>query len=130
MCIRDSTDTTDSDHAFEVVRRFIASQTSEDIYRGAQRLKFPWGQVRSPEENLFDPHFAEDRQMFADIPHPEIGEGVSIKYVGRPYRFTESPWDAFRAPLVGEHTKSILSKDIGYTEEDLDALATNGIISY
>ena len=55
---------------------------------------------------------------------------VSIKYVGRPYRFTESPWDAFRAPLVGEHTKSILSKDIGYSEEDLNTLAANGIISY
>ena len=112
--MRASSDTTDSDHAFEVVRRFIASRTSEEIYRGAQKLKFPWGEVRSPEENLHDPHFAEDRQMFEDIAHPEIGEGVSFKYVGRPYRFTESPWQAFRAPLVGEHTRSILSNDVGY----------------
>ena len=127
--MRAAKDTTDSDHAFEVVRRFIASQTSEGIYRGAQNLKFPWGQVRSPEENLHDPHFAEDRQMFANIHHPEMGEGVSFKYVGRPYRFTESPWDAFRPPLVGEHTKSILSIDLQYSEQDLKTLEVNGIIS-
>ena len=127
--MRAATDTTDSDHAFEVVRRFIASQTSKDIYRGAQNLKFPWGQVRSPEENLNDPHFAEDRQMFADIPHPELGEGVSFKYVGRPYRFTESPWNAFRPPLVGEHTELILSVDLEYSEQDLKTLEVNGIIS-
>ena len=127
--MRAAKDTTDSDHAFEVVRRFIASQTSEGIYRGAQNLKFPWGQVRSPEENLHDPHFAEDRQMFANIHHPEMGEGVSFKYVGRPYRFTESPWDAFRPPLVGEHTKSILSVDLQYSEQDLKTLEVNGIIS-
>ena len=127
--MRAATDTTDADHAFEVVRRFIASQTSEDIYRGAQNLKFPWGQVRSPEENLEDPHFAEDRGMFADISHPEMGEGVSIKYVGRPYRFTESPWEAFRAPLVGEHTSSILSNTIGYSESELKSLQNKGVIS-
>ena len=127
--MRASSDTTDSDHAFEVVRRFIASRTSEEIYRGAQKLKFPWGEVRSPDENLHDPHFAEDRQMFEDIAHPEIGEGVSFKYVGRPYRFTESPWQAFRAPLVGEHTRSILSNDVGYSESDLRSLDGKGVIS-
>lgn len=127
--MRMATDTTDSDHAFEVVRRFIAAHTSEEIYRGAQKLKFPWGQVRSPEENLDDPHFAEDRQMFTDIPHPEIGKAVSFKYVGRPYRFTESPWNAFRPPLVGEHTKSILSNDLGYCSGDLEDLISKNTIS-
>ena len=92
-------------------------------------MKFPWGQVRSPEENLHDPHFAEDREMFVDIAHPEMGEGVSIKYVGRPYRFTESPWEAFRAPLVGEHTRSILSNDVGYSDSDLKSLEAKGVIS-
>ena len=52
------------DHAFEVIRKFIASHTAEEIYRGAQERKFPWGVVRSPDENLDDPHFYEDRGFF------------------------------------------------------------------
>ena len=92
-------------------------------------MKFPWGQVRAPEENLDDPHFAEDRQMFTDLPHPEMGKAVSFKYVGRPYRFTESPWNAFRPPLVGEHTESILSNDLGYSSGDLEALISRNTIS-
>ena len=78
----------DADHAFEVVRRFVSAHTADEIYRGAQALKFPWGTVRSPEENLYDPHFAEDRGMFCDIEHPEFGEGIKFKYVGRPYRLS------------------------------------------
>ena len=119
----------DSDHAFEVVRSFILNHTADEIYRGAQELKYPWGIVRSPEENLEDPHFLEDRGMFEDILHPEFGEGVSYKYAGRPYRFKGTPWNAFRAPLIGEHSVSILKDDLNYSDEAIRNLEVTGIIS-
>ena len=118
----------DADHAFEVVRRFVSAHTADEIYRGAQALKFPWGTVRSPEENLYDPHFAEDRGMFCDIEHPEFGEGIKFKYVGRPYSFKETPWNAKKPPLIGEHTTSILSNDLGFPESKIADLIDRGVI--
>ena len=119
----------EADYAFEIVRKFVAAHTAEEIYRGAQALKFPWGTVRSPEENLEDPHFAIDRDMFPDIEHSEFGDGVTFRYVGTPYKFSGTPWSATRAPLLGEHTFSILSNDLGYSKAKIDTLLDRGTIS-
>jgi len=121
--------TKDADHAFEIVRKFISLHTAEEIYREAQIRKFPWGPVRSPEENLEDPHFAEDRGMFTEIAHDELGEGVTFKYVGRPYDLKETPWDATRPPIIGEHTNSILSQDLGYSREKIESLSKQNVIT-
>ena len=121
--------TEDSKHAFKVVKQFVAAHTAEEIYRGAQERRFPWGPVRSPEENLTDPHFSQDRNMFIDIEHPEFGEGVSYKYVGRPYRFKGTEWSASRAPLIGEHTESILKKDLNYQDFEISKLIENKTIT-
>ena len=119
----------EADYAFEIVRKFVAAHTAEEIYRGAQALKFPWGTVRSPEENLEDPHFAIDRDMFPDIEHSEFGDGVTFRYAGTPYKFSGTPWSATRAPLLGEHTFSILSNDLGYSKAKIDTLLDRGTIS-
>lgn len=124
---RDITD--DSKHAFDVVKRFVSAHTAEEIYRGAQDRRFPWGPVRSPEENLTDPHFNEDRKMFTEIKHPEMGSDVSYTYVGRPYRFKGTEWSATRAPLIGEHTKSILKNDLELKEAEISQLMKANVIT-
>ena len=116
-------------HASEVVKRFVATHTADEIYRGAQALKFPWGIVRSPEENLEDPHFAEDRGVFQYIEHPEFGEGVSFRYVGRPYVFKDTPWNGKTPPLLAEHTKSVLQNDLNYSQTDIRRLINIGVVA-
>ena len=114
------------DHAFEVVKRFIASHTAEEIYRGAQRRKFPWGIIRSPDENLDDPHFAEDRGFFAEVEHPELGE--TYTYAGRPYIFNKTPWRTFRSPLLGEHNATVYGQDLGLDDAEIEQLREEGVI--
>ena len=120
--------TEDGDYAMEVLRKFIATRPAEEVYRKSQELRFPWGVVRSPEENLDDPHFYEDRGMFTKIDHPELGNDVSYTYVGRPYNFKGTPWSASRAPLLAENTKKILLEDLDYSNEKISNLASSGVI--
>ncbi|MEO6398679.1 MAG: CoA transferase [Tepidiformaceae bacterium] len=85
--------------------RFIASQDSETIYRGGQERRQPWGAVRSPEENLADPHWA-DRGFFVGA----TGEGLDEPALmpGAPYQFSATPWELRRpAPRLGEHSAEI-----------------------
>ena len=114
------------EHAFEVVKRFIAAHTAEEIYRGAQGRKFPWGIIRSPDENLDDPHFYEDRGVFADVEHPELGK--TYTYAGRPYVFSKTPWRTFRSPLLGEHNESVYREDLGLDEAEIERLRDEGVI--
>ena len=87
--------------------RFIAQHDAETIYRGGQERRQPWGAVRSPEENLDDPHWS-DRGFFVGV----TGEGVEqpVLMPGAPYQFSATPWELRRpAPKLGEHTAEVLS---------------------
>ena len=94
--------TEDGDYAMEVLRKFIATRPAEEVYRKSQ-TRFPWGVVRSPEENLDDPHFYEDRGMFTKIDHPELGNDVSYTYVGRPYNILKALLSASRLHYWQKH---------------------------
>ena len=114
------------DRAFAVVKKFIAAHPAEEIYRGAQERKFPWGIIRSPEETLEDPHFSEDRAFFAQVEHPELGE--TYTYAGRPYIANGTPWRTFRSPLLGEHNARVYGGELGMSEDDLARLAAEGVV--
>ncbi len=113
------------EHAFDVVQKFIAAHTAEEIYRGAQERKFPWGIIRSPDENLEDPHFAEDRGFFEPVEHPELD--ATYIYTGRPYIASQTPWRTFRSPLLGEHNSRVYG-DLGLSETEISRLSAEGVI--
>ena len=115
----------DVEHAYEVIGRFIAAHTADEIYRGAQERRFPWGIVRSPEENLQDPHF-QDRGFFCPVEHSE--EGETYLYPGRPYLFSETPWRTRRAPLLGEHNRKVYVEELGLSEAELESLESRGVV--
>jgi benzylsuccinate CoA-transferase BbsF subunit len=73
-----------------------------------------------------DPHLNE-RGFFVDLPHPEVGPR---HHAGIPWRFSRTPC-AVRspAPLLGEHTRSVLEDLLGYSPEEVDALASAGVLS-
>jgi crotonobetainyl-CoA:carnitine CoA-transferase CaiB-like acyl-CoA transferase len=115
-----------SRHVAEVIGRFVESLTAEEVYRGGQALHLPWAPVRSPEENLYDPHW-RDRGFFVEAEHPELGRAVT--YPGAPYRFAKTPWRLRRrAPLLGEDNVSVYAGDLGFSREQLKTLFESGAI--
>jgi crotonobetainyl-CoA:carnitine CoA-transferase CaiB-like acyl-CoA transferase len=107
-------------HIADVIARFVESLTTEEAYRGGQRLHMPWGPVRYPEENLHDPHW-HDRGFFVEVAHPELGRTVT--YPGAPYRFTRTPWRLRRrAPLLGEDNVAVYCGELGLRRDELQAL--------
>jgi crotonobetainyl-CoA:carnitine CoA-transferase CaiB-like acyl-CoA transferase len=49
-------------------------------------------------------------------------------YPGGPAQFSETPAVSRRAPLLGEHTREVLCDELGYTPQDVAALAELGVI--
>ena len=76
------------------------------------------------EDLAQDPHFNE-RNAFAEIEHPEVGR---LKYPGRPFIMSESPWSVRRpAPLLGQHTDEVLAK-LGFSKEDIVHLKMRNVL--
>ncbi len=113
-------------HLAGVIGRFVQALPAEEVYRRGQALHMPWGPVRSPDENLDDPHW-RDRGFFVEVAHPELGQ--TFTYPGLPYRLEGSPGRiARRAPLLGEHTYELYVQELGLAPEALRELFEQGAI--
>jgi len=113
-------------HIAAVIGRFVESIPAEEAYRGGQAMHMPWAPVRSPDENLDDPHW-RDRDFFVEVEHPEDERGYT--YPGLPYLFHGSPGAiSRRAPLLGEHIHEIYVRELGLTPAQLRPLFETGAI--
>ncbi|PKB70707.1 MAG: hypothetical protein BZY87_09285 [SAR202 cluster bacterium Io17-Chloro-G6] len=99
-------------------------RTKTEAWRTAQEAGVLTGQLNTMEDLANDQHF-NGRGAFAHIDHPAAG---SLKYPGRPFIMSESPWEVRRpAPMLGQHNREIL-QELGYSLEDVVLLRTQGVI--
>ena len=83
------------------------------------------GSVMSPQQALDDAHIQASR-FFTGIGFPGID--VTVPVAEAPFKLTETPAEiSRRAPLLGEHTESILT-DLGYSKARISALRDRGVI--
>lgn len=86
-----------------LINKFLADR---QIWQEAQQGGMPWAPIRSPHENIVDPHFVK-RSSFDIVEHPELGE--SYTYTGARWYCPDVPWrTGKRPPMLGEHTAEVL----------------------
>lgn len=102
---------------------WLKDRNKWEVTREAQELRLAFTPVLSPAELLEDEQI-KARGFFAKVVHPVMGE---VTYPGAPAKLSGSPWQAGRAPLLGEHNEEIYG-EIGYTKESLAKLRKKGII--
>jgi crotonobetainyl-CoA:carnitine CoA-transferase CaiB-like acyl-CoA transferase len=66
-----------------------------------------------------------DHDFFKEIDHPVAGRHT---YPGPPFRPEAMPWQAARAPLLGEHNEEIYCGELGLRREELAILRASGVI--
>jgi crotonobetainyl-CoA:carnitine CoA-transferase CaiB-like acyl-CoA transferase len=67
------------------------------------------------------------RGFWTSVAHPIVGE---VPYQGWPMKLSgdAGPWHHSHAPLLGEHTEEILSKELGLAADEIASLREAGII--
>jgi crotonobetainyl-CoA:carnitine CoA-transferase CaiB-like acyl-CoA transferase len=88
-----------------------------------KKANIPVGYLRTVEQGFNAPE-ARERHRLSRIPHPTAG---SVPNIETPLNMSLTPVvDAVAAPLLGEHTKDVLRKTLGYDEERFARLADAG----
>ena len=84
----------------------------------------PCGRINTVAQALDDPQTAA-RNMIETAEHPVVG---SLKMVGSPFKFSETPTSVRRAPpVLGEHSEEIL-RDLGLDEGAIAKLRAERVI--
>jgi crotonobetainyl-CoA:carnitine CoA-transferase CaiB-like acyl-CoA transferase len=65
------------------------------------------------------------RGFFQEIDHPAAGRQT---YPGPPFRPETMPWQAARAPLLGEHNDQVYCGELELSREELVILRASGVI--
>ena len=94
---------------------WLIEHVKAEIVAQAQKSRLPFTQVLDIDEVVQDPHHAS-RGYFVDIEHPKAGK---LRYPGAPFKMSQTPWRAGRAPLLGEHNEEIYCQRLGFSKEDL-----------
>lgn len=122
-----------SDNSARVANRDFVVTTFEEIFAGRSRAEWlevldaydiPNAPVNDIEEVFADDHVLA-RGMIQEYEHPTVG---TVRYPPTPIKFTGWEYPSTSAPMLGEHTVSVLADRVGLDEESIDDLLRAGVV--
>jgi formyl-CoA transferase len=107
-----------------ILTGIFAQDIRENWVTKMKAANIPVGYLRTVEEAFNSPEVRE-RHRVSQIPHPAAG---SVPNIESPINLGLTPVvDPVAAPLLGEHTKEVLRKTLGYDDARIAALSEAGV---
>jgi formyl-CoA transferase len=107
------------------IETVTAARPREHWLRRLEEAGVPCGPILDYAGVFADPQ-VQERGMVQEIDHPSGGR---IRVVGPAVKLSETPASLRRpSPRLGEHTEEVL-REIGYSDEQIRALAARGAIA-
>jgi len=107
-----------------LLQEILRGRTSRDWIALFDAANVPCGPINNYREVFENPQ-VQHRGLRIDMPHPLSG---SVPGVASPMRFSDTPVEYDAAPpLLGQHTREVLSRLLGMGDEELDRLAARKI---
>jgi formyl-CoA transferase len=115
--------TANSDKLRAILTGIFVRDLRESWVAKMKAANIPVGYLRTVEEAFNSPEVRE-RQRLSQIPHPAAGYVPNIE---SPLNLGLTPAiDPIAAPLLGQHTREVLRRQLGYDDAHISALANAG----
>ena len=112
----------------EHLAEWTSTQDDQELMIHLQENGVSAGAVLTAEDLVANPHLQEREYIeeFVNVNAPQAGPR---KYAGRPFRMSGVSMGIHSVAALGEHNEEILREIAGLSEEEIAALADDGIIS-
>lgn len=108
-----------------IVAEWTKTRNAEEIVALLKSVDVPCVRVPTFDEVCNDPHL-KSREMIVGIEQPISGK---VTVPGSLFKLSKTPGDIkLPAPFLGEHNFEVYSEMLGYSEQEINSLSTNGII--
>jgi crotonobetainyl-CoA:carnitine CoA-transferase CaiB-like acyl-CoA transferase len=108
-----------------LVAELIAARSTREWIERLAPAAVPCGPINDLADVFAEPQ-VRHRQMRIDLAHPLAG---TVPQVRNPIRYSRTTLEyRLPPPLLGEHTRAVLTGELGLGEAELAALAARGVI--
>ena len=112
----------------EQISAWTQPQDNQELMNHLQSHGVTAGAVLTAEDLVADPHL-EERGYIEEFENVNAPQAGPRKYAGRPFRMPGIPMSIRSVAALGEHNVETLRDIAGLSEEEIAALADEGIIS-
>src|SRR6202035_5120313 len=112
-------------HIFSTIEAWTMTKTKFEVMDICNAIDIPVGPILSMKEIAEEPSLRKTGTV-VEVDHPTRGKYLTV---GNPVKMSDSITEVARSPLLGEHTEEILSKVLGYTEEEIGEIKASGAIT-
>jgi crotonobetainyl-CoA:carnitine CoA-transferase CaiB-like acyl-CoA transferase len=124
-CVDDITRADNHPLITEAMNAWLSKLSTEETIRRLEEARVPCGKVCELSEVFDDPQ-VQARELFRYTEYPGCAKPVPI--VSTPVRLSETPGEIRqRAPMLGEHTHSVL-RQLKFTDDEIAAFRESGVI--
>ncbi len=107
-----------------IIEEWLKDFTMDEAVDGILSTGVPAGPIYTIDKIAEDEHIANAREMFVEVDHPVAGK---VKITGNQLKFSSDKISINNpAPVLGQHSDEILLKYLGYDQEKIAALKSNG----
>jgi formyl-CoA transferase len=112
-------------HIFATIEEWTKTKTKFEVMEICNKHDIPVGPILSMKE-IAEEKSLRDTGTVVEVDHPGRGKYLTV---GNPVKMSDSITEVKRSPLLGEHTEEILTKVLGYTAGELEAVKASGAIT-
>ena len=110
-------------HVFDTVEKWTMTKTKFEAMEELNKHDIPCGPILSMEELAAEPSLRETGTV-VEVDHPTRGKYLTV---GNPIKMSDSLTEVKRSPLLGEHTKEVLS-ELGLSAAEVEQLKAAKVI--
>jgi formyl-CoA transferase len=112
-------------HIFTTIEQWTMTKTKFEVMDICNKHDIPVGPILSMQE-IAEEKSLRDSGTVVEVDHPTRGAYLTV---GNPIKLSDSIADVRRSPLLGEHTDEILTKVLGYSDNEVAEIKLSGAIT-